>query len=390
MEGMFKLKNKMKLYAVSAVGLLLLLIPCKCFADSAAIAKEKANREKLVAYTKKFVGCPYVRGAIGPNAFDCSGLIFTCSRESIGHQLPRTVAAIYKVCTIVPDEKLEPGDLVFFKTTDGVVISHVGLYIGNKQFISAVSDGPNTGVIVSSLRENYWKNHYACGGKFLKDTKTYETSVPKGTESAAKEKPQTTGTAATAPKTSDAPKTAKAKPAEKAEKKDYKYTIDNLNCTTSLGGDWALFTHDTFIPNFRGLTASAGLFYYGKYITPGFQCLVKWNHGLGCFEIPLVGTIEFCQYVLAYAGPVFTIGKTHLPKSEEEINPSIFPGVAGIRFMTPSLLKGDVKLRFMQDLCYTFFNNMDGSALGPVKALAAGLNFSTGVTVTFPYKVFLR
>ena len=343
MEGMFKLKNKMKLYAVSAVGLLLLLIPCKCFADSAAIAKEKANREKLVAYTKKFVGCPYVRGAIGPNAFDCSGLIFTCSRESIGHQLPRTVAAIYKVCTIVSDEKLEPGDLVFFKTTDGV------------------SDGPNTGVIVSSLRENYWKNHYACGGKFLKDTKTYETSVPKGTESA-----------------------------EKAEKMDYKYTIDNLNCTTSLGGDWALFTHDTFIPNFRGLTASAGLFYYGKYITPGFQCLLKWNHGLGCFEIPLVGTIEFCQYVLAYAGPVFTIGKTHLPKSEEEISPSIFPGVAGIRFMTPSLLKGDVKLRFMQDLCYTFFNNMDGSALGPVKALAAGLNFSTGVTVTFPYKVFLR
>ena len=50
------------------------------------------------------------------------------------------------------EDKKQKGDLVFFKTVESR-ISHVGVYIGNNQFIHSVSDGPNTGVIVSSLKE---------------------------------------------------------------------------------------------------------------------------------------------------------------------------------------------------------------------------------------------
>lgn len=375
---MYNMTNKIRLTVATAIGMLILLIPCKCFADSATQSSIKSKREKLVAYTKQFVGCPYVRGAIGPDSFDCSGLIFTCSREAIGHQLPRTVAAIYKVVTVVSDDKLEPGDLVFFKTTDGVSISHVGLYIGNKQFISAVSDGPNTGVIVSSLKENYWKNHYACGGKFLKDTKMYEETSP-----TAKKESEKKAETKTATKT-------EAKTAVASSTQKYKYGIDKLNCAATLTGDWSLFTHQSFTPNFRGISGGAGIFYYGKYITPGVELGLKWNYGSGCFEIPVIGTLEFCDYVLAYAGPVFTIGKANLPFSDEEIKPSIFPGIAGIRFQTPSILRGDVKLRFIQDLCFVFFNSLDGAALSPLKALSSGFSLCTGVSVTFPYKVFLR
>ena len=56
---------------------------------------------------------------------------------------------------------------MFLKTTGSSTISHIGVYIGNNQFISAISDGPNTGVIVSSLNQDYWKGRYVSTGQFL-------------------------------------------------------------------------------------------------------------------------------------------------------------------------------------------------------------------------------
>ena len=160
---------KIRLFIVTAIALFMLgFLPVKCFSQTnLSEAESRVYREKLVVEAKKYVGAPYVRGAIGPDAFDCSGLIYTVARESIKFQLPRTVKAMYSYVKIVPDTEREPGDLVFFRTTGDGSISHVGMYIGNSQFISAVSDGPNTGVIVSSLKESYWKSHYASCGKFL-------------------------------------------------------------------------------------------------------------------------------------------------------------------------------------------------------------------------------
>nr|MBQ2234886.1 C40 family peptidase [Treponema sp.] len=138
--------NKIKAYFVVGTIMFLLLIPFKCFSQN-SITPEQAKelRETLVIEAKKYVGSPYIRGATGPNSFDCSGLVFYVARESIQFQLPRTVKAMYGFVKIIPDEERQVGDLVFFKTTGDGTISHVGIYIGNGQFISAVSDGPNTG-----------------------------------------------------------------------------------------------------------------------------------------------------------------------------------------------------------------------------------------------------
>ncbi|MFD3499359.1 NlpC/P60 family protein [Streptomyces sp. NPDC058676] len=82
------------------------------------------------AYTK--LGSPYVWGATGPDAFDCSGLIQAAYR-SAGLSLPRTTYAQIDTGRRVPHSELLPGDLVFFYSA----ISHVGIYVGNGQMIHA-------------------------------------------------------------------------------------------------------------------------------------------------------------------------------------------------------------------------------------------------------------
>ncbi|MGW2616176.1 NlpC/P60 family protein [Streptomyces sp. NPDC001500] len=85
-----------------------------------------------VAYAYSKLGSPYVWGATGPNAFDCSGLILA-SYRSAGVSLPRTTYAQIGAGQRVSRSELRPGDLVFFYSG----ISHVGLYIGNGQMIHA-------------------------------------------------------------------------------------------------------------------------------------------------------------------------------------------------------------------------------------------------------------
>lgn len=142
------------------------------------VSKEEAEtlRTELVDYAKKFLGCPYRSGGIGPKSFDCSGLVYTTSKESIGIQLPRTARAIYKRMEPIEKEELESGDLVFFKTTSSGNISHVGIYVGDGKFIHSASDGTKTGVIISSMDEKFWKKTYCSSGRYLASTKNSETT----------------------------------------------------------------------------------------------------------------------------------------------------------------------------------------------------------------------
>ena len=137
---------------------LLMLFSVCCFklcAEDISPAQAQVLREKFVAESKKYVGSPYVYGAVGPDSFDCSGLIYYVARESVGIQLPRTAKAIYNYCRIIPDKDKEIGDLLFFKTNSSDSITHVGIYIGNNQFIHASSK--ESKVIISTL-DKEWLN----------------------------------------------------------------------------------------------------------------------------------------------------------------------------------------------------------------------------------------
>lgn len=103
--------------------------------DGAASAPGKAPNVRAsaaVSYAYKALGSPYVWGATGPDAFDCSGLTQAAYRAA-GVALPRTTYAQIAAGERVPRSQLQPGDLVFFYQG----ISHVGLYVGNGQMIHA-------------------------------------------------------------------------------------------------------------------------------------------------------------------------------------------------------------------------------------------------------------
>ncbi|MGC3000412.1 NlpC/P60 family protein [Streptomyces sp. G35A] len=87
---------------------------------------------QAVSYAYRKLGSPYVWGASGPDAFDCSGLVQAAYR-SAGVSLPRTSYAQIDAGRRVPRSELLPGDLVFFYSG----ISHVGIYVGDGRMIHA-------------------------------------------------------------------------------------------------------------------------------------------------------------------------------------------------------------------------------------------------------------
>ncbi|MFE9439711.1 NlpC/P60 family protein [Streptomyces sp. NPDC006602] len=99
---------------------------------SATAQAPNSRAAAAVSYAYAKLGSPYVWGATGPDAFDCSGLVQAAYR-SAGISLPRTTYAQIDTGRRVSRSELLPGDLVFFYSA----ISHVGIYVGNGQMIHA-------------------------------------------------------------------------------------------------------------------------------------------------------------------------------------------------------------------------------------------------------------
>jgi len=339
----------------------------------------QSMREKFVDEIKTHIGAPYEYGAVGPDTFDCSGLIYYSARESIQVQLPRTAKAIYNYARIIPDEKREVGDLLFFKTTGSSTISHIGVYIGNNQFISAISDGPNTGTIVSSLAQDYWKGRYVSTGQFLPSGKTeynsgkeLEVSPLDGSLDG-----DSAGLSSAGGLSADFA-AASASPAEL------------LFFDTSLFFDWSLLSPRQFVFRYRGIDAGFHASYAGWKLTPGAGFILRFNSGLDCFQLPVILSLSMNNYIRVYAGPVFTFGDVKLIDSDKAIKGSVFPGIIGISFSTPKWKLGKVGLQAVQDISYTVFNRPDGAALPFMESLASGLVMYTGIRLSIPLSAFYK
>jgi peptidoglycan endopeptidase LytE len=111
----------------------------------------------IIVNAKKFIGVPYLWGGTAPSGgFDCSGFVgYILNMED--KTLPRTSNEIFKTSGRFVSELL-PGDLVFFSNSNSQPINHIGIYMGNNQFISATT---SKGVKIDQLFGSpYWGARY--------------------------------------------------------------------------------------------------------------------------------------------------------------------------------------------------------------------------------------
>lgn len=119
--------------------------------------KKVTNRiDSLPSIAKSKLGKRYVWGAVGPSVFDCSGFTSYIYKKK-GISIPRTSRQQSKYGKLVDRKHLKPGDLIFFDTSHRRtgVINHVGMYIGNNQFIHASSAKKR--VVITKLSNFYSK-----------------------------------------------------------------------------------------------------------------------------------------------------------------------------------------------------------------------------------------
>jgi len=122
-------------------------------------------RERLAATAESFIGVDYAWGGTTTRSgFDCSGLVLAVYRLN-GLAMPRSVRDQYRAGTAVAGDRLSKGDLVFFNSSPGGELSHVGIYIGNGTFIHAPGSGKN--VRRESLASGYFKSRFSGARAYL-------------------------------------------------------------------------------------------------------------------------------------------------------------------------------------------------------------------------------
>jgi cell wall-associated NlpC family hydrolase len=118
--------------------------------------------KNLLQYALSFDGVAYRRGGTREEiGFDCSGFVRHVFDHVESVALPHSANAISKLGKVVSKAELIPGDLVFFRRTKKI-ITHVGIYLGDNQFVHASSH--RTGrVMISKLADRYWAKHFTFG-----------------------------------------------------------------------------------------------------------------------------------------------------------------------------------------------------------------------------------
>ena len=121
--------------------------------DDNKVALASNLADKALSY----VGHKYVYGGTSPSGFDCSGLVYYVYKSYVNN-LPRGATKQSQIGTYVEKENLQKGDLVFFGNYGSGVVEHVGIYIGNGNFVHAANS--KRGVVVDTLMSGYYNTNY--------------------------------------------------------------------------------------------------------------------------------------------------------------------------------------------------------------------------------------
>jgi cell wall-associated NlpC family hydrolase len=122
-----------------------------------ANAKNSLSQEVLIQ-AMSLEGSRYKFGGNSPETgFDCSGFVNYVFNQAAKVELPRTTGGLSRIGQSVTPDALQAGDLVFFNTRRSA-FSHVGIYIGDGDFIHAPR--PGKAVTIENMSSGYWQQHF--------------------------------------------------------------------------------------------------------------------------------------------------------------------------------------------------------------------------------------
>ncbi len=293
-----------------------------------SVAAPQDARRRLLATAEGLRGTPYRYGGLSSGGLDCSGLVYLSFKEGLNQTVPRTVRALYAWAEPVARAGLQAGDLVFFNTTGP--IAHVGLYAGDGRFIHAASDGAVTGVIYSSLEEDYWRRAYAGGGRAL--------------------------------------------PAE---------NLLGLRVRVSAAPSWGDGYRTEPV---RGVALKAGagvdLTVLGWTFQPGLEAGIQWDAALGVVRVPLTLSVGRGDLFRFFAGPTLSFGDAALDRAAGKRDYAAGGGVlgeVGLAWTPVSFRAADGRLALFGELAWQTYTRAAGLEADWSADLAANLRFSTGI-----------
>ncbi len=141
----------------------ILMLAAGCAGTPGRDTPDKEVRGPIAELALSMVGVQYRYGGADPDeGFDCSGLVYY-TYTSNGHAVPRTSREQFDAARKIPFAEAVEGDLLFFQ--DQEKLSHVGIYLGDGQFVHAPSSGDS--VRVTSIDAPYYQRHLVAVGRLL-------------------------------------------------------------------------------------------------------------------------------------------------------------------------------------------------------------------------------
>ncbi|MFY0255896.1 C40 family peptidase [Chitinophaga sp. 30R24] len=131
------------------------------YAQLLDVPVEEVLNYKLYRFIEEWWGTPYRLGGKTRDGIDCSGFVNTLMNTVFQLALSGNSTDLFTQIKRLKARELHEGDLVFFKIHHKR-ISHVGIYLENDKFVHAST---SAGVMISDLKEPYWKKYYAGGGR---------------------------------------------------------------------------------------------------------------------------------------------------------------------------------------------------------------------------------
>ncbi|GAA4352456.1 hypothetical protein GCM10023185_12150 [Hymenobacter saemangeumensis] len=133
------------------------------YAQTLGLQLDYDENKELLRSVTDWVGTPYSYGSNSRRGTDCSGFVTRVFQEVYGITLKRSSRSMFTTTKRVPKGEMHTGDLVFFRRGKGPIY-HVGIYLKDGKFAHSATNG---GVMVSSLRQGYYRSHFYAAGRVV-------------------------------------------------------------------------------------------------------------------------------------------------------------------------------------------------------------------------------